>query len=213
MSTNHLFWHLATYNNGTVAMTPPYHQIIAIAGIDVQDDSATAWFEQSGDTRALVLRLDQEFAKAHHVTSFTGRNFGLPVLVSNALKTNASVSTTLQKVGTDLISHTDLAKELQGLTNPDGYAGFDLLSYLCGLPKRIDLDVAGAWTNPDPKVQARVGKRLLVDVVLIALGYARLQHVSNVWDTKQTSHFTRAVIKAAAQKVPIVAKMFGVDEP
>ena len=209
MATNHLFWHLATYNDGTVSMAPPHHQLIAIAGIEVREDQAIAWIRQSADTGTLVRMLDTAFGRAHHVTSFSGTNFGLPVIISNALRTNTVIDTTLQKVGSDAISHTDLAKELQGLTNPDGFMGFDFLCHLCNLPKRMDLDIAATWTSSDPKVQKKIGKRLLVDVVLIALGYTHFQHVSGVWHEKHAKRFRRSIIDAAAQKAKVVTKMFG----
>lgn len=209
MATNHLFWHIATYNDGTVSMAPPHHHIVAIAGIEVQEDYVTAWIKQDADVSTLVCSLDTAFSRSHHVTSFTSTNFGLPVIVSNALRTNTVIGTTLQKVGSDAISHTDLAKELQILTNPDGFMGFELLCHLCNLPKRMDLDVKATWEDPNPKVRKRIGKRLLTDVVLIALGYAHLQYVSNVWDAEQTERFRYSVIDAAAQKAKAVAKMFG----
>ena len=202
--TNHLFWHLATYNSGK--MSPPYHQIIAIAGIEIKGETAKAWIVKSRDPSELVQRIDQAFSEAHHVTSFTGSNFGLPVLISNAFITNTVIDTTMQKLGSAIISHTDLAKELQHLVNPDGYMGFNLLCRLCGLPPRPDLDIAAAWR--DPKTQKRIGKRLLIDVVLIALGYAKCQYISNTWDAAQTKPFSRLVVEVAAQKVKIVGKMF-----
>lgn len=203
-----LFWHLATYNNGQVSMAAPYHTIIATSCIEVTHDSTVAWFKVGDNPSELVRATDIAFSSAYHLVTFTGTNFGLPVLISNAFISGTPIDTTLQKLGDDLISHTDLAKTLQQLTNPEGFMGFDLMCRLCGLPKRIDLDVAAAWTSPDPKMKKRIGRRLLTDVALIALGYSKWQFVSNVWDKAQTQQFNQRVIAAVAEKAKIATKMF-----
>jgi hypothetical protein len=212
--TNHLFWHIASYNPKGEFLSPPYHQIIAVAGIEVNTkdpQSAHAWIAMSKNPAKLVARIDTAVGEAHLITSFTGINYGLPVIFNNALRTGTQIGTIAQKVGDEIIGHIDMDQELRALTNPSGFGSFDLLCELCSLPARPKLDVAASWESDNPKVRKRIGKRLLIDVVLIALGYAHLQYVTEVWDEDVVVGFRHMIIETAAAKVPAVATVFSTE--
>jgi hypothetical protein len=163
-----------------------------------------AWVCLRENPADVLARLDASVANAHVVTSFAGKHFGMPVVMSNALIANVPVPN-LIKID-DVIGHVDVAQELREMTNPTGTMGFDMMCHLCGLPPRPELDVIKTWEDRDRR--KRIGKRLLIDVAFIALGYARLQYVTNVWTADQTQTFHDLVIKTIGVKAPALTKLW-----
>lgn len=207
MMQHHLFWHVATYNQQGSFPPPPHHQLVGAAGLEVlkrDPPKMKAWACLRENPADVLARLDASVANAHVVTTFAGKHFGMPVVMSNALIANVPVPN-LIKID-DVIGHVDVAQELREMTNPTSTMGFDMMCHLCGLPPRPELDVIKTWEDRDRR--KRIGKRLLIDVAFIALGYARLQYVTNVWTADQTQVFHDLVIKTVRAKVPALAKMW-----
>lgn len=215
MTTSTLYWHCATYapSAGNAFRPPHEHQLIATAGIEVRGEpdeaglglTADVWAIVSPDPTKPLVRTLKCMQNVYNFVTLYGDHFGLPVLWSTALKHGVPM------LGFDddgFPGRIDLAKEIGRLVAPSNGLTFDNIIDLLEMPLRPELDIVSAWESGTPKMQQRIPKRLIVDCCFVALADARLQLARGNITPEYADNFTRVVLEAAAEKVPMVNKVF-----
>ncbi|KKN43858.1 hypothetical protein LCGC14_0698720 [marine sediment metagenome] len=214
MTHSSLYWHCATYvANANGNRRPPHeHQLIAVAGIRVggegEDDTGQnlivdVWGLASPKPQKLIRATVANTAPHDEFVTFYGRSFGLPVLAANALKTGVQ----LGYIGVNE-QHQDLTETVRNLIAPSNGLTFDAVLDLMQLPMRPELDILATWESQNPKVKQRIPQRLVIDCCFIALTQVRLRYLVSDVGAEYVRNFTRAVLSAAAAKVPKVKTVF-----
>jgi hypothetical protein len=226
--THALYWHLATHapDADIDFFPPPYmHKLIALGAIEEDGDNLQVWANVSMDPTKLLDRLEGAVGEAHAVYTFRGNQFGLPVVRSNAIRSNYQAATAIGKIESKLIPHYDVSEIInQGLYPSGGCVGMGEMTDIFGLPNRPKLDVRSTWDKvlavkgtddwkaQGPKLFKRLGSKCIVDAVLTALLMARYEFSCGDRTKEETEVFEERVIQTAADKTKMVTKLFGVQE-